>query len=71
MAITCELTTSGKIMWWGYYGYYITRKESKEIEQNLSYTTIKNVFDDMWQSHDGNSSCDWAKDFYGKIIELT
>ncbi|CAK5090130.1 unnamed protein product [Meloidogyne enterolobii] len=69
MDITCELTKSGKKMLWGYHEYFTTCKNSKEFKPRLSYNTIKDVFDGMWQSHDGNKGCEWAKDFYGKIID--
>ncbi|CAK5090751.1 unnamed protein product [Meloidogyne enterolobii] len=69
MNLTCELGKSRKMIRWGHYGYYITRKESQEFEPRLSYKEIKKVFDEMWQSYNlinGNCAI-WASDFYGRI----
>ncbi|CAK5090162.1 unnamed protein product [Meloidogyne enterolobii] len=66
MDITCELSTSGKKMRWGYYRYYITRKESQELEPHLSYNRMKKVYDRMCQHYNliGRNCSHWARQFY-------
>uniref|UniRef100_A0A915P8D6 Uncharacterized protein n=1 Tax=Meloidogyne floridensis TaxID=298350 RepID=A0A915P8D6_9BILA len=69
MNLTCELGKSDKMMRWGHYGYYITRREYKKVEKRLSYKEIKKIFDKMWRSYNlVNGNCShWAGDFYGRV----
>uniref|UniRef100_A0A915NT88 Uncharacterized protein n=1 Tax=Meloidogyne floridensis TaxID=298350 RepID=A0A915NT88_9BILA len=73
MDLTCEFSKSGKELRWGHYGKHLYRKGSKEFRQRLSYNSIRNVFDEMWQNGYDlivRNCGDWAKDFYRRVCNL-
>uniref|UniRef100_A0A915NL30 Yippee domain-containing protein n=1 Tax=Meloidogyne floridensis TaxID=298350 RepID=A0A915NL30_9BILA len=49
MNLTCELLSSGKQMRWGFYGNFLYRRISKEVEPRLAYNKIKEIYDGMWE----------------------
>jgi len=72
MHLTFELLSSGKQMRWGFYGNFLYRRISKEVEPRLSYNKIKEIYDGMWDKYNlvFKNCFNWAKDLYEKICDL-
>ncbi|CAK5090168.1 unnamed protein product [Meloidogyne enterolobii] len=71
MALTCELSTSGKYIRWGGYLLYTKDRKSREFNPHMPYNKIKKVFDGMWEEYNLiSANCmHWARDFYGRICD--